>query len=195
MTRILLVSLLALSTFNTFAAELSIAKDDVILAFGDSLTVGIGGSGTDYPARLQQLIKRKVINAGSSGELTGEAISRLERTLVNTEADFMILCHGQNDFYANVPEVRIKANLIKLINTAQAKNLQVLVLGLPEPGKNGSHALFQTVTEQTGSSLDLTSISQVLSNPLYKADPAHLNADGYRLLANNLAETLKPWLE
>lgn len=72
-----------------------LASDAVILAFGDSLTHGNGAKENEsYPAVLQELTGRKVINAGISGEESEPGLNRLPGLLEQHKPQLLILCHG-----------------------------------------------------------------------------------------------------
>src|SRR5689334_20743652 len=64
------------------------------VAFGDSLTEGIGASpGNDYPSRLSQLLGVEIVNLGRSGETTESSLTRLEDVL-RLRPRVVLLCLG-----------------------------------------------------------------------------------------------------
>lgn len=59
-----------------------------VLAFGDSLTYGVGASkGQDYPSQLAQMSGFEVINAGVSGETTSAGKQRLAQLLAQHDPE------------------------------------------------------------------------------------------------------------
>src|SRR5260221_13755175 len=72
-----------------------LAPDAVVLAFGDSLTFGIGANaGESYPARLEALIGRKGVSAGGSGEGRAEGVARPPPAPGEAKPQLGLPCHG-----------------------------------------------------------------------------------------------------
>ena len=76
--------------------------EQIIVAFGDSLTAGLGVTPEDsYPARLQTKLRAegyayRVVNAGSSGDTTAGGLRRVDWALKN-KPEIVIVAVGAND--------------------------------------------------------------------------------------------------
>ena len=91
--------------------------DAIILAFGNSLTYGTGAKPNfSYPAQLEKLINRKVINAGIPGEISSKGLRRLPALLSTHKPDLVILCHGANDILRKLDLNNTKSNLQNMIS-------------------------------------------------------------------------------
>jgi len=96
----LLLFSLCLTSCSDNKPTLSVLENDaVILAFGDSLTYGIGANSKteSYPAVLSRLTGLRVANEGISGEVSEDALERLPDVLQTLKPNLVILCHGGND--------------------------------------------------------------------------------------------------
>jgi len=170
-----------------------LAPGDVIVAFGDSLTYGTGAdTQAAYPAVLSALIDRTVINAGVPGETTSEAITRLPEVLAQHHPKLVLVCLGGNDMLRKVTVSTIEQNLRAIIRTVQASGAAVVLIGVPEPALfGGAPAFYATLAEELKLPYEGEVFNEVLRNPSLKSDPIHANAEGYRLVAQRLAELLK----
>lgn len=69
-----------------------------VVAFGDSLTAGVGArSGQDYVSHLSRKSGVSIINAGVSGNTTLDAMARLDRDVLNRNPSVVLLWLGGND--------------------------------------------------------------------------------------------------
>lgn len=191
LSAIILVLLSACGDDSPKLSELS--SDAVILAFGDSLTHGNGAKENEsYPAVLQVLSGREVINAGISGEESESGLERLPGALEKHQPKLLILCHGGNDLLNKKNIDKMESNLRQMIQLAEDKNIPVVLLGVPKPG------LFLSSFEVYGKIADTTKvifvedlIPEVLADKSLKSDTVHPNKDGYRVMAETLYSVLK----
>jgi len=128
----------ALSMGLTFAASSALARDPVILDFGDSLTAGLGLPAEEaFPAQLEAWlhkrgIKARVINAGVSGDTTAGGLARLDWALAD-HPDLVILALGANDALRGIDTSTVRDNLDKMIGKIEATGAKMLLVGMLAP--------------------------------------------------------------
>lgn len=170
-----------------------LAEGAVVVAFGDSLTEGYGADVSEsYPEVLEKLVGRKVVNAGVSGERSDGGVARLPQVLSRERPTWVVLCHGGNDMLWKQPDDMTARNLREMVRLAQDSGARVVLLGVPRPGVVLRTADFYAdVARETGVVYDGKRLTSLLAKPSLKSDPIHLNADGYRKLAERVAELLR----
>ncbi|WGW04788.1 arylesterase [Tropicibacter oceani] len=113
-----------------------------ILALGDSLTQGYGLIEQEgfVPQLRAWLAARghdvRIVNAGVSGDTTAGGLARVEWSLTS-EIDAMIVALGGNDLLRGVAPEVARANLDGILQVAQDRQLDVLVIGMQAPGNYG----------------------------------------------------------
>jgi len=170
-----------------------LANNAVILAFGDSLTYGTGAEQTEsYPAVLEQLIGRRVVNAGIPGEVTGEGLSRLPQVLQKEKPALMIICHGGNDLLRLLNQQQAANNLRDMIRLAQDQGVAVVLIAVPTPDMflSPTH-MYREIAKDLAVPLEDKIIFAVLADGSLRSDYIHPNAAGYRRIAEALATLLR----
>ena len=190
-----LLLLLALTACGPGEPQVApLKKNAVVLAFGDSLTYGTGAQPKDsYPAVLERLIGRRVIRSGVPGEISARGLARLPEVLDRYRPDLLILCHGGNDFLRRRPRDATEANIRAMIELARAKNIDVVLIGVPAPGlwiSEGAE-LFARVAKAYGLPYDAETLAGIVTDRALKSDTVHPNAKGYRKLAEAVAVLLR----
>ena len=187
-----------------------------ILFFGDSLTAGYGlPASASFPALIQQRLDQqnlayKVFNYGVSGETSAGGRQRLATVLARHPVDIFVLALGANDGLRGIPVRETTQNLQFIIDAVrrQYPQAQVVLAGLEFPfdlGPLGGHrlahyatefkALFRTLAEKNSLAFVPFLLQGVLGRrELNLPDGVHPNADGQKVLAENVWQVLVPLL-
>jgi lysophospholipase L1-like esterase len=170
-----------------------VGPNEVIVAFGDSLTFGTGATESEsYPAALAQLIGRKVVRAGVPGEVTEAGLQRLPAVIEEHRPALMIVCLGGNDMLRKVDEAQTKANLREIIKTIRASGISVVLVGVPKPALiTGTAEFYAEIAKEFNVPYEGKVVSDVLHQRDLKSDTIHPNARGYRKMAEAIAELLR----
>jgi acyl-CoA thioesterase I len=175
------------------------AKTPEILAFGDSLTAGLGLSASAaFPARLAARLKDegidvKMINGGVSGDTTTDGLARLDWALAD-KPDFVILALGANDALRGIDPKIVRANLDKMIGKIQASGAKLLLLGMLAPTnwgpqyKHDFDRIYPELAKAHNVPLYPFFLEGVAMNPaLNQPDGLHPNERGVAILVDRIA--------
>lgn len=167
--------------------------DAVVLAFGDSLTYGTGANEEEsYPAHLARITGRRVVREGVPGEVSASGLDRLPAALDEHQPRLLILCHGGNDFLRRLPKEQAAENLRAMIRLAKDRGIEVLLIGTPEIGFTLTPPEFYAgIAKQFGIPYEGDVLTKILRDGSLKSDQIHPNAQGYRLMAERVADLLR----
>jgi acyl-CoA thioesterase-1 len=183
------------------------ARKPKIVAFGDSLTAGFGLTENEsYPFLLQQKLNAdgfnyEVINAGVSGDTSIGGAERIDWVLGQDDVQILVLELGANDLLRGMPVAQMKKNLETIIRKAQAKNITVLLCGMLAPPTVGNEYQkeFTNVFPDLAAKYKVAYLPFLLENvalkkELNQADGIHPNAEGEKIMTENVYKELKPLL-
>ncbi len=167
--------------------------EQIILAFGDSLTNGYGAvSGQSYPEQLVALTGWTVIKSAVNGETSAQGRDRLPEELRRTRPDVVLLCLGGNDFLRRLDATVTVENLRAMLQMIRAAGAQPILLAVPEPTllALSDHELYAALAREEGVPLIADVVSNTLKKSAWRSDRFHPNAQGYAHMAQQVAAAL-----
>ncbi len=175
------------------------ARVPQILAFGDSLTAGLGlPAEAAFPSRLEARLKAegvglRVVNAGVSGDTTTDGLARLDWALAD-KPDIVILELGANDALRGIEPKVVRANLDAMIGKIQKSGAKLLLTGMRAPsnwGKDYQEAferIYPELARAHGVTLYPFFLEGVAMDPkLNQPDGLHPNEKGVAALVDRIA--------
>ncbi|HEV7876514.1 MAG TPA: arylesterase [Bradyrhizobium sp.] len=196
----------ALSVSQPASAQTPAVKPVKMVVLGDSLSAGLGLSGSAaFPARLQKALKAKgievdMINAGVSGDTASGGRDRLDWSVPEgTEA--VILELGANDALRGIDSKVTRTALTEILTRLHARKIAVLLCGMFAPPNYGADysARFNAIYPD---------LAKTFSVPLYpfflegvatdaklnQADGLHPTAEGVDTIVKNILPTVEAFL-
>ena len=164
-----------------------------VLAFGDSLLAGYGlKDGESYPARLEQALRARginarIANAGVSGDTTAAGLQRLDFTLKSqpVKPELAIVSLGGNDMLRALSPAETRRNLDAILARFEQDHIRVVLLGMmaaPNLGKDFAkdfNPIYPQLAKQHGAVLVPFFLQPVIDKPdLVQPDHVHPTAIG-----------------
>lgn len=171
----------------------------VVLAFGDSVTYGVGAKrGEDYPTLLARDTGWQVINARISGDTAQRAVNRIGPLLERHQPSLVIVELGGNDFLRKQPESQVKEHLRSILRTCQTFGVPTALVSVPRLsllraglGSLSDSAIYEELAAEEDVLLIPDVFSQILSDESLLADRIHPNSNGYKFLSAGILQALQ----
>ena len=170
-----------------------------ITAFGDSLSAGYGlPAAQGFAPVLEQTLRRRgysvrVINASISGDTSSDGLLRVD-WMLEDKPDIVIVEFGANDMFRGAPVAFITQNLSKIITRLQQRGARVLLAGIKAPKNHNEQyrqrlaQMYENLRDAHGVRLYPFFLEGVALRPRLNLDDGiHPNADGIRVIVNNIA--------
>ena len=180
----------------------------VVLFVGTSLTAGYGLDPDEaFPALVQRKIDAsrlvyRVVNAGVSGESSAGARRRID-WLLRQPVSVLVLETGANDGLRGQDPSATRDNVQAILDatrrlTPAPKLVLVAMEALPnygEPYRRAFRAIYPELARKNGARLVPFLLADVAGEQrLNQADGIHPNAEGEKLVAENIWKVLRPLL-
>jgi acyl-CoA thioesterase-1 len=188
------------------ATRLTAAEGPLLVCFGDSITAGYGlQNGQSYPDALQRAVDRrklgyKVVNQGTSGATTKDAVASLHSILVLHPA-VVVVEFGGNDGLRGLPPTETRRNLDTVLTGLESAHIRVLLAGITLPPNYGSEYIhqFEQVYRELASKHHTAFVPMLYKGLInvpntIQQDGIHPTAKGSEIIASTLLVALEPLL-
>ncbi|HEX3971442.1 MAG TPA: arylesterase [Stellaceae bacterium] len=174
-----------------------------ILAFGDSLTAGLGvAPDQSFPAQLAARLKTDgydvaVDNGGVSGDTTADGLARFDWTM-DDHPNVVLLELGANDMLRGLDPKRAETNLDTMLAKLKAAKVKVLLLGMRSSSNWGADyqksfdAIYPALAKKYTVPLYPFFLDGVALDPkLNQADMLHPNPAGIAVIVTRIAPAVE----
>jgi len=166
-----------------------------IIAFGDSLTQGVGAlPKQSWPSQLSKRLGVPIINAGVKGDTTDDALKRLQAEVLGKDPKMVIVLLGGNDYLQKRNRAQTFQNLQAIITKIQGQGALVILVGADFPLAGSFARLYRETAQKLGCPYIPNILKGILGHGDLTADSIHPNAAGYKLMADRIEPVVRQYL-
>lgn len=196
---LLLVGLVcSLVTACSGPKETPLPRQAVVLVLGDSISAGHGLSAEQsWVTQLAPLTGWQMVNGGVSGDTVQQGRARLPALLDEHRPAAVIVELGGNNMLRRQSTRETVLALDAVIADVRAAGARPVLMAIPAPSVAGAAfgslsdaEFYDEIAKRLQVPLIDEVVAEVLSQPEFKLDQLHPNADGHRELASRVARKL-----
>jgi acyl-CoA thioesterase-1 len=188
------------------ARPLHAADRPVLVCYGDSITAGYGlETDQSFPDELQRDLDRrgyhyKVINQGTSGATTKDAVADL-RSVLRLHPEIVIVEFGGNDGLRGLPLAETRRNIDAVLTALENAHIKILLAGITLPPNYGQEYIlqFQQIFRDLAQKHHAAFVPMIYKDLVnipgtIQPDGIHPTAKGSEIIAHTLLPALAPLL-
>lgn len=164
----------------------------VIVAYGDSLVLGIGAtSGNDFVSVLSRNIGVPIENLGVPGNTSELGLVRIDEVL-KREPDIVLLLLGGNDYLLRLPRDETLQNLERIIMKLHEAGSIVVLLGVRGGVlRDNFKKDFKNLAKEHNTAFVPNVLDGLIGSSELMYDAIHPNDRGYALIAAKIEPILR----
>jgi acyl-CoA thioesterase-1 len=178
----------------------------LLVCYGDSITAGYGlETGQSFPNALERDLDArgyhyKVINQGTSGATTKDAVAGL-RSILLLHPAVIIVEFGGNDGLRGLPPEQTRRNLDAVLTALENAHIKILLAGITLPPNYGQEYIqqFDQIFRDLAAKHHVAFVPMIYKDLVnvpgtIQADGIHPTAKGSEIIARTLLPVLTPLL-
>jgi len=170
-------------------------NNQVIVAFGDSLTFGQGvETENSYPSLLAKDTGRRVVNLGVSGETSSQALERLDEVF-SYNPGIVIIEFGANDFFQRVGVSATVENIKKITDEVQKHGAVAVIVSFSTKSLVEKYTdAYCDIAREKGAVFIPGMMDGVFGKSELMSDNLHPNEAGYKIVEQKIFKAVKPYI-
>lgn len=163
-----------------------------VVFFGNSITAGQGArAGEDFPSVVGKTLNVPIVNAGVSGDTTGEALARINKDVLSKNPSVVVIELGGNDLMKNINSEITRGNFELILSKIKTSGAKIVILDVKFLLFSREYKTdWRDLAEKYNAIYVPDILDGVIDDQNFKYDDLHPNTKGYQKIAEKLVPTI-----